>query len=179
MGILKFKTVFWDKSKFLRFIETDSDFSHFIFQPSNKLIEDNNSENASRRIYRLIVYAYDNSGGPMPIDNFALKPAKFFTFDPPLNPKPPLIIYKDKDIHFGNIKMPIDILKLLIPNNDDYQYLRFDPVPEDSATNPNYVGYIIYPVKKDGKTVGENDVMGILTRVPVASKRLDPSPPAP
>lgn len=156
---LKFKTMVWDKSVFLPYA-TNSDFNHFIFQVDNK------ANTNRRQVYELVVYAFNNS-------DVIMTPSI-------LNTMIPRTTVKEHDIavQFGNLILTQADLLLLIPNNNNYQYLRFVPIP--NPTNPTYVSYNVFPVLADGTTPAENtSAGGIKPMIKIVPIRMDPSPPAP
>ncbi len=156
---LKFKTMIWNKTVFLYYAR-NSDFNHFVFQVDNK------ANTTKRQEYELVVYAFDNA-------DVIMTPSI-------LNTMMPRTTVKDHDIavQFGNLILTKTDFLSLIPNNDNYQYLSFVPIP--NPTNPTYVSYNVFPVLADGITPALNTSPGsIKPMIKIVPKRMDPSPPAP
>ncbi len=157
---IKFKNMLWDKEHFKKFISDDT-FGYFMFQLSNR-----SAVHSNRQYYELIVYAFHKDHTLYPSDE--LTPTSLIGR---FNGASLGFKRFSKDVQLGNLLMTADKFKSLIPADDAYKYLRFEPDDNTSGRYKEYVSYKVFPVTDDGRTRAKKNA-GLV------EDRLNPSPPA-
>jgi hypothetical protein len=161
---VKFSTMLMKKGDFLPLLAM-GDFSRLIFQHSN------GKNDPKRQKYELSrAYALRTDGSL--IHNF---PFTLVLPTPPATEK-----MEDDEVHLANLLLTLLQLLNLIPNNDDYEFLRFEPRNAAMSPNTEYVSYDVFPVKADGKTPAANTIVPPGPQpvlLPTLKEIANPSPP--